>query len=138
MLLDEAEALACLKVLVALAKADGKIERDEKKSIAAAISSLQLPVGVTVEGLLAEDVDLSAELGKVASPEGREQLYRSAYFLAHADGNAAPEELALLDQIDAVSAPSELLRSQMNTLVPPSSKSGTLLDSLRGLFRSKD
>lgn len=138
MLLDEDEALACLKVLVALAKADGRITGDEKKSISAAISSLQLPVGVSVDGLLSETVDVTSELSKVSTLEGREQLYRSAYFLAHADGNAAPQERALLDQIDAVSAPSDALRSQMTTLIPPSSSKSGVFDALRGFFRPKE
>lgn len=137
MLLDEDEALACLKILVALAKADGKIDSDEKRSIAAAISSLDLPVGITVDGLLAETIDVDAELAKVRSLAAREQLYRSAHFMANADGRTAPEERALLDQIDAVSGPNDQLRAQMTTLVPPGSTPRSLLDTLRGFFRPK-
>lgn len=33
MLIDDDEALACLKVLIAVAKADGKVKADEKKSL---------------------------------------------------------------------------------------------------------
>jgi tellurite resistance protein len=137
MLIAEDEALACLKVLVALAKADGKVKADEKKSLAAAISRLELPVGITADGLLAENVDVAAELAKITSPEAREQLYRSAHFMANADGTMAPEESTLLDRIDEVSAPSETLRAQMTTLAPPASGGTSLIDSLLGLFRSK-
>jgi uncharacterized membrane protein YebE (DUF533 family) len=137
MLLDEDEALACLKVLVALAKSDGKVLTDEKKSIAAAISSFALPVGVSVDGLLAETVDVGTELAKITSKEAKEQLYRSAYFLAHADGTAAPQERALLEKIDLASAPSDELRSQMTTLVPPANSRASIFEALRGVFRSK-
>jgi len=137
MLIAEDEALACLKVLVAIAQADGKVKADEKKSLAAAISSFDLPVGVSVDGLLAEAIDIAGELGKITSAEAREQVYRSAFFLAHADGDAAPEERALLAQIEAATAPSDALRSQMAGLEQSSSRGATLMDSLRALFRSK-
>jgi hypothetical protein len=70
MLIAEDEALACLKVLVALAKADGKVKADEKKSLAAAISRLELPLGITVDSLLAETVDVARELANssIAAP----------------------------------------------------------------------
>src|SRR5688500_9161080 len=98
----EKEALACLRILVAIARADGTIHNDERKSLSAALESLELPGGMTVEKLLAEKPDVEAELAQVTSDEAREQLYRSAYFMAHADGACTKEEQAILDRIAEV------------------------------------
>jgi uncharacterized tellurite resistance protein B-like protein len=95
----EKEALACLRVLVAIARADGTIHQDERKSLSAALESLELPGGVTVDTLLAEKPDLDEQLALVTSTEAREQLYRSAHFMAHADGACTKEEQALIDRI---------------------------------------
>lgn len=101
----EKEALACLRVLVAIARADGTVHNDERKSLAAALESLELPGGATVDSLLAEKPDLEAELAQVTSVDAREQLYRSAYFMAYADGTCTKEEQAMLDRIaDATGA----------------------------------
>ena len=54
---------------------------------------------VTIEKLLAENVDVAAELRELKSPDAREQIYRSAYFMAYADGECTKEEQALLDRI---------------------------------------
>ena len=98
----EKEALSCLRILVAIARADGTIHNDERKSLSAALESLELPGGMTVEKLLAEKPDVEAELANVTSDEAREQLYRSAYFMAHADGACTKEEQAILDRIAEV------------------------------------
>jgi uncharacterized protein (DUF697 family)/tellurite resistance protein len=95
----ETEAVASLKILVAVARADGTVHHDERKSLAAALESLELPSGITVESLLAENVDVKAELGELLSNEAREQIYRSAYFMAYADGECTKEEQAILDEI---------------------------------------
>lgn len=133
----EEEAVACLKVLVAVAKADGRIQEGERKSLAAAIARFELPVSVSVEAVLEGDVDLDAELAKITSPEAREQVYRSASFLAAADGRSAPEEQALLVRIANVVQPSDELRGQLASLAPTSSRGPAFLESLRGLFRSR-
>ncbi|HVJ94747.1 MAG TPA: DUF533 domain-containing protein [Labilithrix sp.] len=136
MSIAEDEALACLKVLVAVAKADGRIRPDERKSLAAAIGGFQLPADTSVEELLSAELEIDVELAKITSAEAKEQVYRSAHFLVNADGTSAPEEHALLARIEAATAPSETLRSQLAGLAPPT-RSVTLLTSLRSWFRSK-
>lgn len=98
----EKEALACLRILVAIARADGTVHNDERKSLSAALESLELPGGVTVDTLLAEKPDVEEQLAQVTSTEAREQLYRSAYFMAHADGTCSKEEQVILDRIAEV------------------------------------
>lgn len=112
----DAEALACLKILVAVARADGTVHHDERKSLAAALEGFQLPAGTSVESLLAEKVDVDAELALLRSAEAREQVYRSAYFMAFADGSCTKEEQALLDRIAEATGVTPEQRSSLDGL----------------------
>jgi tellurite resistance protein len=132
----EAEAVACVRVLVAMAKADGRVTAEEKKSIAAALDGFDVPGIGSAERLLDEDVDVDVELAVVQSAEAREQLYRSAHFLANADGVSAPSERALLERITTATSPSPELVAQLARLAPLP-RSSAFLDSVRALFRGK-
>jgi uncharacterized protein (DUF697 family)/uncharacterized tellurite resistance protein B-like protein len=99
MSIAEVEALASLRILVAVARADGTVHNDERRSLAAALESFEMPGGLSVEQLLQEEPDVALQLHQLTSPEAREQIYRSAYFMAYADGTCTKEEQALLDQI---------------------------------------
>lgn len=133
----EDEALACLNVLIAMAKADGSVTADEKKSLAAALGGFELPSETSVERLLCSPIDVDAELAKITSDDAKVQLYRSAHFLANADGVSAPEERALLTKIDVACAPSAQLRAQLAALAPPPTRGARWVSSLRALFRPK-
>jgi tellurite resistance protein len=133
----ESEAVASLKILVAIAMADGHVDADERKALSSALVSFELPFALSLESLFAETVDVDAELAKVTSAEGREQLYRSAHFLARADGRASTEEGALLDRVAAATSPSEQLIAELARLAPSPSRRSAFVESLRGLFRSK-
>ena len=100
MTIQQIEAVASLKILAAIAKADGTVHNDERKSLAAALESLELTNVIEVDRLLAEDVDVAAQLATLESEEARQQLYRSAFFMAHADGTCTKEEQAILDAIE--------------------------------------
>lgn len=110
------EALACLRILVAIARADGTVHNDERRSLAAALESLQLPGGITVEALLEESIDVDQQLEIVATREAGEQLYRSAYFMAYADGSCTKEEQAILDRIAQVTGVSPEQRVSLEGL----------------------
>lgn len=110
------EALACLKILVAIARADGTVHNDERRSLAAALDGFQLPAGVTVDSLLEEKVDVGAALDAIKSAEARDQLYRSAYFMAFADGACTKEEQAILDRIAEVTGVTPEQRSSLDGL----------------------
>jgi uncharacterized protein (DUF697 family) len=114
MAISESEALASLRILVAMARADGTIANDERKSLAAALGSLELPGGTSVEKLLAEEVDVDARLAELVSPEAKEQLYRSAYFMAYADGTCTKDEEKLLERIAAVTKPTAAQRASLS------------------------
>lgn len=95
----EAEALASLKVLVCVARADGKITPEEKHALEDALAGVKLPAGTTFASLLKENIDLDAEMKRIAAPEARDAAFNGAYAMAHADGHASPEEVALLDRV---------------------------------------
>jgi uncharacterized protein (DUF697 family)/tellurite resistance protein len=116
MSIAENEALASLRILVAIARADGTVHNDERKSLAAALESLELPGGMTVEKLLSEQVDVAGQLRELKSPESREQTYRSAYFMAYADGTCTKEEQALLDQIAEATEPTDETRMALDRM----------------------
>jgi len=117
--ITEKEALSCLKILAAVARADGTVHNDERKSLAAALDNLELPPGTTVDALLKENVDVETELANITSSEGREQLYRSAYFMAYADGACTKEEQAILDKIAELTGVSDGQRNSLAGLFTP-------------------
>lgn len=96
MSISEAEAVAGLRILVAIAKADGTIHDDERAALGSALEGLKLPDGTTVDDLLAEPVDMERVLGVVKSPAAREEIYDSAYGMANADGKCTADEQHLL------------------------------------------
>ena len=101
MSIRDTEAVASLQILAAVARADGTVHNDERKSFAAALESLGLHKPLEVEELLSSEkvIDVAAELARLETPAAREQIYRSAFFMAYADGSCTKEEQAILDQI---------------------------------------
>ena len=104
------EILAGVRILVCVARADGHLTDDERAALAGAVSAL--PGGVptvTVEELLASDIDLDLEIAQLLSDESRQQVYEAAMVLANADGDATPQELALLERLHRPTAEPTLL-----------------------------
>jgi uncharacterized protein (DUF697 family)/uncharacterized tellurite resistance protein B-like protein len=99
MAINDAEAVAGLRILVAIAKADGTIHEAERAALTTSLEGVNLPDGVTVDSLLKEPTDVDRALGAVKSPDARDDIYKSAYGMAHADGKCSPEEQELLDKI---------------------------------------
>jgi len=99
MAITDLEAVAGLRILVAIAKADGTIHDDERAALSGALEGVKLPSGTTVDSLLAEPVNLERALGAVEDLAARDDIYKSAYGMAYADGQCSKEEQALLDQI---------------------------------------
>ncbi len=99
MAMSEKEAVASLRILVAVAQADGVIHDEERKSIEAALEGISLPEGATAETLLAEKIDVAVQLAQLTSPEARGEIWKSAFAMANADGSCSPEEQKLLDML---------------------------------------
>lgn len=139
MSIAEQEAVACLRILVALMKADGKVDARERESLQGAVAGFQLGGQVDPDRLLDEDVDVGAELARIVSPDARAQTYRSASFMVHADGKRNPAEVDLLERIASALGTTADERSAVDRLfaAQPRSKSQAFVDALTGLFRSR-
>jgi uncharacterized protein (DUF697 family)/uncharacterized tellurite resistance protein B-like protein len=92
------ELLASLRVLRAMARADGVLHPEEWRALEEAIAQAGLE-GVTMKTLFDGEVDVNAELSKLESEDAKRATYQSAYALAHADHTCTPEEEALLELI---------------------------------------
>ncbi|MDJ0691369.1 MAG: hypothetical protein QNJ41_23035 [Xenococcaceae cyanobacterium MO_188.B32] len=104
MLVEPEEAIAGLKVLICMAKADGKLHPEEKKILTEAWQKAQqlsdLPENVTIDSLFAEDITIEEILPQIKTPKTQKILYKVAYFLAEIDG-VTPAERIILDKIEA-------------------------------------
>jgi uncharacterized protein (DUF697 family)/uncharacterized tellurite resistance protein B-like protein len=98
-ILAENEAMASLRVLVHVAKADGDLAPEERLSLENAFTGLQMPADVTPKSLLDEKIDFDAQLRFFTSPESRESIYQSVLGMIHVDGTCTPEEQKRLDHI---------------------------------------
>lgn len=121
---DIKEGIACMRALVAVAKADGKITAEERAALEASLA--MLPAGTDLQSLLDEKIDLDQVLAQITSPAAREQLWQSAFSMVHADGAATAEEQALVDKIRTTfhideataSTTKRLLDEAKDTLLP--------------------
>jgi uncharacterized protein (DUF697 family) len=99
MALKEREAVASFRVLVCMAKADGRLHDEERIALEAGLEGIPLPSGVTLKNLLAEDCVLEAQVSQISSEAGREQTYQAAYTMAYADGECTLDEQKMLDKL---------------------------------------
>jgi len=99
--MSEQEAIASFRVMILVAKADGKLHDDEKGSLSAALEGISLPRGTTLKNLLDEESNLDAQLKLIASEDGKEACYTSAFAMANADGDCSKEEMAIITRIKA-------------------------------------
>jgi len=93
------EGLAGLRILVAVAKADGKLLTEELNALEEALDGVPLPDGVTLDTLLREETDVEAQIQRIVSPEGRWETYQAAKGISMVDGEVAPSEKAILDRM---------------------------------------
>ncbi|TYQ26512.1 hypothetical protein PseudUWO311_12075 [Pseudanabaena sp. UWO311] len=123
---NQQEVLASFKVLVSMAKADGKLLEEEFSSLADTFEEIHLPEGVTVDRLLnEEDEPIDTLLTQITSEIAQEMVYQSAYAMANIDGECSSEEKELLDKIGSTFTSSRLWGKQewLETLERRSTKS---------------
>jgi uncharacterized protein (DUF697 family) len=111
------KSLASFRVLVALARADGTLTREEEASLLVTLGGR----ADLLKTLLAEDVDVAAEIAELSETE-RQRVYQSGFALAYADGNASTTEVHLLKMLVPNERESTLLGEvfgeTLDTLVP--------------------
>lgn len=126
MSLTPQEALASIKVLIFMARADGIFRAEEEEILLETCESLALPPEVSLLDLVRQDIDLETELAHISTPAAREQVYAAALALACADRNRSVEEREVLARIKSAFAVSnektDLLQRLMvdtrSTLLP--------------------
>ncbi|NUP11166.1 MAG: hypothetical protein HOW73_34405 [Polyangiaceae bacterium] len=99
--METREALAAIRIVGAVAQADGKIEAAEADALRRALADWQpkLPDGTDIHRLLAEPVDLDQELANVTSAIGRRAVFETAIAMSLADGSANAAENKVLSRI---------------------------------------
>lgn len=106
---NQQEVLASFKILVSMAKADGKLLEEEFASLADSFEEIHLPEGVTVDRLLNEDdAPIDTLLSQITSEIAQEMVYQSAYAMANIDGECSTEEKELLEKIGTTFSMSKL------------------------------
>jgi uncharacterized protein (DUF697 family)/uncharacterized tellurite resistance protein B-like protein len=95
------ELLSGIKVLVALAKADGEVHAGERLAIENALDAVELPEGTTVMTLLDAAVDLDGELARVHTADVKRRIYDAACALVYVDGDFSKDEKAMVARIAA-------------------------------------
>jgi len=98
-LLTEKEALASLRVLVCVARADGELAPEKRIALENAFTGLETPAHSSPASVLDEKIDLDLQLSSFATPESRESLYQSALGMVHVAGIPTPAEQKMLDHI---------------------------------------
>lgn len=98
---DQQQAIDSLKVLVAVAMADGVLQLEEQQQLADALQAVNL-TDITVESLLEAKEPLATILARITTSELQAEVYSAAYAMANASGGCSVEEQAVLDEIKAV------------------------------------
>ncbi len=96
---SDAEALAGLKLLVVLSRADRALSVEEHAVFTEALEGAKLPGEVTAKGLLDGTFDLDELLNDVKSREGRDVAFSACFAMAYSGSTCLPEEQAILDRM---------------------------------------
>lgn len=108
------QALAGLKVMIAVAKADGHLADAEKSQLEQALSEVA-PMA-DLGKLIGEAIDLEAELAKIKDPEVRHATYRASLLLSVADGEAHADESKVLAKVRDAYGLADESKSVLNIL----------------------
>lgn len=99
MSIKEKETVAGLRLLAAVAKADGAPSIEGRSILQESLEAATLPAGVTAESLLGGSHDVEALAKEVTSQEGRDAAFSACVTMAYADRECVPAEQAVLDTI---------------------------------------
>jgi tellurite resistance protein len=95
-MMKRSEKEASLRVLLAVARADGVVDPEERRTLGVVAAQVGIPD--PSDG----PIDLEAELARLVSPEARERVVSAAHAMANVDGRCSPQEHAVLQRIHAV------------------------------------
>jgi len=106
--MNEQEAIAAIRVVGAVARADGKVSEEEKIAFRQAVAEFnpKLPDGTDVEKLLGEESDLDADLAAIKSPVMRKAVFDTAVAMSLVDGESSSDENKVLARVRSAFAES--------------------------------
>jgi tellurite resistance protein len=108
-----AEQQASLRILLAVAQADGRVDFDERRLIEGVTAQLSASASAPRRG----DIDPSLELSKIVSDGARALTYRAALAVANIDGKCSAEERAILKRLhDAFGMKDELSVAEADSM----------------------
>ena len=128
------EAIASLKLLACLAKADGKLHSEEKKILTQAWQKVQalvtLPEDLTLASILTEESQIDEILPNIVTPKTQIILHEAAYTIAKIDG-ITPAERKILDKIEvSFQLPEQDSSEDNNSLVENIQSPDDLLEAI--------
>jgi uncharacterized protein (DUF697 family)/uncharacterized tellurite resistance protein B-like protein len=94
------EALACLKLVVCVAKADGRLAPEEEHVLRESLETMNLPAGTNAKSLLAGTYDVDALVKEIKSQDARDAAYSACYTMAYADADYDKAEQAILEKME--------------------------------------
>lgn len=89
------KTLAGFRILVAIARADGRLEDAEMSALRDALGAH----GALLDRLISEDIDVDVEVAALGDEVTRERVYRAGFALAHADDHMAHDEVGILEKV---------------------------------------
>jgi len=98
-MMNETEGLAALRILIAIAKADGKLLDEERNALEHVLGGTALPDGITLETLLKDESDLETQIQLITSDVAKRETYQAEVGLAYIDGDCAPSEEHILERL---------------------------------------
>ena len=98
--ISESEALASLKLLVTVAKADGAFSSSERATLEDALSHAKLPAAVTAQSLLDGTYDPDALVREITSQKARDAAFGACLTMAHSQRVPSKQAQAILERIE--------------------------------------
>lgn len=99
--MTEQEALAGLRILVAVARADGTLDERERDALARALAEFSPATAPPLARILAEPVDFDAACAAITSPAARRAVFAAAVAMSLIDQRDSDEERRLIDRLRA-------------------------------------
>jgi hypothetical protein len=99
--MDENEMMAGIRIIGAVARADGKVTVNEMTAFRRVFEDfdLQLPCGASFETLLWKDHDLDSDLAAITTPVIRKAVFETAHAMGVIDGEISIEANAIVTRM---------------------------------------
>jgi uncharacterized protein (DUF697 family) len=93
------EALAGIRLMICMAKADGVLRSEERYQLEDALAGVDLPEKLTIATLLDEQNDAEKLAAEITTAEARDSVYASVFAMAYADREMAPSEAKIISML---------------------------------------